>query len=210
MKNLLNSFLGFLESLPDILVYMLLALSAFVENVFPPVPGDTITAFGAFLAGAGRLGFPGVYFSTTLGSLAGFMCLFWIGRRLGRRYFIEKDYRFFRARDIRRAEVWFRKYGYFLVFINRFLPGLRSAISLAGGISQLKTAQVALLSLASCAIWNLIWISVGYTLGRNWETAQERLSAIIAKYNAAVVALLVLVILLLVVRKWFFARNGSR
>ena len=90
--------------MPDYLIYVLLGLSAFVENVFPPIPGDTITALGAFLEGNGKLDFFCVNISTTLGSLLGFMSLFWVGGSLGRRFFIEKDYRFFKAKDIIKVE----------------------------------------------------------------------------------------------------------
>lgn len=198
----LDSFLGFLNSLPDFLIYVLLGLSAFVENVFPPIPGDTITAFGAFLVGTKRLHFFWVYLSTTLGSLSGFMFLFWVGAWLGRHFFIEKDYRFFKARDIIRAEDWFRRYGYFLVLINRFLPGIRSAISIAGGFSGLKGFRVALLALISSGVWNLIWIALGYFLGSNWETVRNRFSTLMAHYYKSVVALACVVVLLFFLRKW--------
>ena len=128
----LDRFFNFLDTLPSAVLYLLLGVSAFVENIFPPIPGDTITAFGAFLVGAHRLDFMGVYLSTTLGSLAGFMALFWIGNLLGRKFFIEKDYRLFSAESILQAEHWFRRYGYFLILLNRFFPGIRSIISLAG------------------------------------------------------------------------------
>ena len=78
----LDRLLELIDSLPDLLVYLMLALSAFVENIFPPAPGDTIVAFGAFLAATGRLHFLGVYVATTLGSLGGFLFLFWIGNLL--------------------------------------------------------------------------------------------------------------------------------
>jgi membrane protein DedA with SNARE-associated domain len=195
----LDSFLNFLDSLPNALLYVLLGVSAFVENVFPPIPGDTITAFGAFLVGTRRLSFMGVYLTTTSGSLLGFMFLFWFGGLLGRRFFIERDYRFFRARDIIRAEEWFKKYGYFLILLNRFFPGIRSVISLAGGISQLRILRVALLALISASVWNLIWISVGYSIGTNWETVKERMAHIMLNYNIAilVVAGIVIAIFLL-------------
>ena len=45
----MDAFITYLNSLPDPLIYLALGVSAFVENVFPPIPGDTITAFGAFL-----------------------------------------------------------------------------------------------------------------------------------------------------------------
>ena len=196
-----ETFLNYLHSLPDALIYLLLGLSAYVENIFPPIPGDTITAFGAFLVGTGRLDFFGVYICTTLGSLLGFMTLFWVGLYLGRRFFVEKDYRFFKAKDIIKAEAWYRKHGYLLVAFNRFLPGIRSVISLAGGISRLRVTGVALLALLSCAVWNLIWILMGYMLGTNWEVFEARITAILTRYNIIVLVVFVLVIIFFVVRK---------
>jgi membrane protein DedA with SNARE-associated domain len=197
----MDIFLNYIESLPDDLIYLLLGLSAFVENIFPPIPGDTITAFGAFLVGIGRLGFFWVYISTTIGSLLGFMSLFWIGNVLGRRFFIEKDYRFFKAENIIKAEEWYRRYGYILIALNRFLPGIRSVISVAGGISRLKLIWVAILALLSCAVWNMIWILMGYVLGTNWEILKAKISVIMVRYNITVVVLFVLVIFILVIRK---------
>ncbi len=199
----LDRFLTFLDSLPDSLIYFLLGLSAFLENVFPPAPGDTITAFGAFLVGTNRLHFFSMFVATTIGSLAGFMFLFWIGSLLGRRFFIERDFWYFKAEDIIRAEDWFRRYGYFLVLMNRFFPGIRSVISIAGGISKLRVSKVTLFALISCSVWNLIWISVGYTLGTNWETARAKIEAILKGYNVAILALLGIAILFLIVRKAF-------
>ncbi len=197
----LDRFLDSLNSLPDLLIYFLLGLSAFVENVFPPIPGDTITAFGAFLVGTERLHFFGVYISTTLGSLLGFMFLFWVGGVLGRRFFVERDFWFFKARDIMRAEAWFRKYGYLLILLNRFLPGIRSVISISGGISRLRTFKVALLALISCGVWNLIWIAVGYMLGSNWETVKDRMAYIMVRYNLAIFVLFGLVVLFFVLKR---------
>jgi membrane protein DedA with SNARE-associated domain len=193
----MDRFLSFLDSLPDSLIYCLLGVSAFLENVFPPAPGDTITAFGAFLVGTNRLQFLAMFISTTVGSLAGFMFLFWIGNLLGRRFFIERDIWYFKAEDIIRAEEWFRKYGYLLILFNRFFPGIRSVISIAGGISKLRVLRVAVFALISCSVWNLIWISMGYTLGNNWETAKEKIEGIMSGYNIVFLGLLGILILLL-------------
>ncbi len=197
----LDRFLAFLDTLPDLLIYILLGLSAFVENVFPPAPGDTITAFGAFLVGTNRLQFLSMFISTTTGSLAGFMFLFWIGSLLGRRFFVEGDFWYFKTEDIIRAETWFRKYGYFLILINRFLPGIRSVISIVGGISGLRVFKVFLMAFISSSVWNLIWIGMGYSLGSNWETAKTRIVEIMVTYNFAVLVLLGVGVLFFVARK---------
>jgi len=150
MTNL-DGFLNFLNSLPDFLIYFFLGLSAFVENIFPPIPGDTITALGAFLVGTQRLHFLGVYFSTTIGSLFGFMFLFWIGSLLGKRFFVDRDYRFFKAEDIIRAEEWYRKYGYFLVLIK--IKGFKGRLS---GLHKLRCMESDL---------DGLWLYAGQQLG---------------------------------------------
>jgi membrane protein DedA with SNARE-associated domain len=205
-----EKFLSLLHSLPEFPTYFLLGLSAYVENVFPPIPGDTIMAFGAFMVGIGKLSFFGVYISTTLGSLLGFLSLFWLGGVLGRRFFMERDYRFFRAGDLLKAEQWFERYGYLLIALNRFLPGIRSAVSLAGGLSRLRLGWVALLAFVSCAVWNLIWIMMGYLLGSNWQMIEARMSALLMKYNLAVFILLVLTVLsVVVIRRVTRNRSGK-
>jgi membrane protein DedA with SNARE-associated domain len=195
-------FLNYLETLPDSLIYLFLGLSAFVENLFPPIPGDTITAFGALLVGIGGLNFFGVYFSTTLGSLLGFLCLFRIGGYLGRHFFIKNNFRFFKREDILKAEDWFLKYGYFLIAFNRFLPGIRSAIAVVGGILHLKGIRVTLLALLSCAVWNLIWILLGFGLGSNWEIIEARLSALRTTYYVTLLIVFGLFLVFFIVWKW--------
>ena len=199
----IEKFLNELRSLPDFLIYFILGLSAFVENLVPPIPGDTITAFGAFLVGVGKLSFLGVYISTTIGSLLGFLTLFWLGRFLGRHFFIERDFKFLRAKDIIKAEEWFGRYGYFLILFNRFMPGIRSAVALAAGISRFRTVPVLFLSLLSCAAWNLIWIFMGHTLGTHWETVEKKMGDFLVRYNVAMIVLIVLVVLFFIFRKRF-------
>lgn len=203
----IDTFLNLLDTLPDGLIYVLLGLSAFVENIFPPIPGDTITAFGAYLVGTKRLHFLGVYFATTVGSLSGFMCLFCIGQMLGRRFFIERDYKFFKARDIIQAEAWFKKWGYFLILLNRFFPGIRSVISIAGGISRLHGLKVTLLALISACIWNLIWILTGYTLGNNWDQVRAKMATLMVRYNLGALICLGVAILFIIIR---FKRRRNR
>lgn len=188
------------------IIYLVLGVSAFIENIFPPVPGDTITAFGAFLVGAGILDFIPVYLSTTIGSFLGYIILFFIGRYLGRKFFVENSYPFFSTDSIRKAERWFIRYGYFIVVLNRFLPGMRSVIAIVSGISRLNSKVTAVLALLSCAVWNFIWMSMGYMLGNNWEVVKPRLSTILIKYNISIIVLCSLLLFFYTVRK--FLRTG--
>ena len=46
---MLQSILAWLGGLPSVVLYLALALFAAVENIFPPLPTDTVVAFGTWL-----------------------------------------------------------------------------------------------------------------------------------------------------------------
>lgn len=209
METLVEHILRALTGMHDAWLYAFLFLSAVIENLFPPVPGDTITVFGAFLVGTGRLSFALVFIITTVGSATGFLLLYMFGAFLEREFFIEKDYRFFSAKSIIAAEEWFRKYGYYVVAANRFLPGVRSVISLASGISGLSPIKVFLYCNLSAAVWNFIWIYTGYTLGNNWEHVKERFISIAGNYNATATIILITAAVIFAVKKIIDRRKES-
>jgi membrane protein DedA with SNARE-associated domain len=194
MEQMVNDIIEFLLPRNDLFLYGFLFISSVVENLFPPIPGDTITAFGAFMVGTGRLGYLPVYLATTAGSVFGFMLLVLVGRFLEREFFMKKNYRFFSAESIVSAEQWFGRYGYFVVLVNRFLPGIRSVISLVSGITRLNLWFVLLLATVSASVWNLIWIQVGFLLGNNWQTVKEQAGLILKRYNIAAAIVIALII----------------
>ncbi len=205
--------LGLFQSLNNsdlAIVYFLLFVSAIIENLFPPIPGDTITALGAFMVGTGRLNYVYVYLATTFGSVIGFVLLFLLGKLLGREFFIKGNYRLFSSRKIVAAESWFRKYGYFIILANRFLPGIRSAISIFAGISMLSTLKVILYSLLSSSLWNLIWIHLGYTLGNNWTTVESKMRILARNYNMAIAIFVITITIIYIIYRGCKKYRGAR
>ncbi|MFN3535498.1 MAG: DedA family protein [Desulfatiglandales bacterium] len=186
--------INFLKGENPTFLYLFLLFSSWLENIFPPIPGDTITAIGAFFVATGRLSFIGAVVVTTLGSVTGFLTLFLLGRYLGRDYFLRKNFRYFSRDMILKAEERYKSQGYLVVLLNRFLPGVRSVISLSAGIIGLRLAYVIPLSTISALLWNLIWIYAGYLLGTNWETVKAGILRLIRNYNifAGIVLLLLL------------------
>jgi membrane protein DedA with SNARE-associated domain len=181
--------------------YLLLFVSAFLENVIPPVPGDTVVVLGAYLVSTGYLDFWGVYISTMLGSLVGFMTMFIIGLKLGRGFIYKKNRaRYFKEEHIRKVQVWFSRWGYWVIFANRFLSGTRSVISLFAGFFHLKIVTVLVLALLSAMIWNGLLIWGGMMVGDNWHI----ISGIVKQYNQ------VLIVLTLLVAGYFIYRRVTR
>jgi len=209
MEQLINDIIRYLLPKNDLFLYLFLFLSAVIENLAPPIPGDTITVVGAFLVGTGRLSFLLVYAATTTGSVVGFMTLVMLGRLLEREFFMKKNYRFFSAKSIMAAENWFSRYGYFVVLANRFLPGIRSVISLVSGITRLNMWKVLLLSVISAAVWNLIWIEIGFLLGNNWNIVREKAGSLIEGYNIIAGTIIALIAICLIIYR-FIKKRGNK
>lgn len=169
--------------------YLVLTLSAFVENTFPPIPGDTVTVLGAYLVSSGQLDFWGVYISTTIGSVIGFFTMYLLGKRYGRSLIRTRmGAKIFDESRIDKVGNWFSNYGLWVLVANRFLSGTRSVISVFAGLFHLKWYLVLLLSTISACVWNGLLIYGGYQLGVNWQVISE----IIGQYNKVVLFFTVL------------------
>jgi membrane protein DedA with SNARE-associated domain len=187
----------FVDGLSSESLYVFLFVSAYIENIIPFLPGDTMVVFGAFLVGVGKLDFSIVFAATTAGSLLGFLTPFLLGKRFGRTYFLTKDFRFFPRQSIVEVERWFDRFGYGVILCNRFLSGIRAVVSLFAGIANMKWAPVAILALTSCAIWNGLLIYGGFLLGENWGLVL----GVLERYNQIVFPLLMITLAVILWRK---------
>lgn len=182
--------------------YVLLGVCACIENLVPPIPGDTVTVFGGYLSGIGQLHPAGVVAATTAGNFAGFMLLYALGRRLGPAVLQWPHSRFLPADKMNLVSGWFSRYGYAVILANRFLSGARAIISICAGISGLRGGKVSLYCLISCLVWNLLLVSAGNAVGENWD----RITTLLKRYNSVVLVLLVIGAAAL----WAFACPGRR
>ncbi len=194
MEEILHS----LEQASPSWAYFFLCLSAFIENICPPIPGDTVTVIGAYLVGRGSLNFWGVYISTTLGSVMGFMGIYGLAYRMKWKIIEKYQPRWVTRKRIDQVESYFRRYGYGVILLNRFLSGVRSVISLVAGLSKMQPLAVLALSLISSAIWNGLLIYLGSIVGKNWGSIIELLKV----YNRVV-----LVAIILAIAIWFLYRR---
>ncbi len=188
---MLNSLPHLLDNINPLVAYLILMVSAIVENIFPPIPGDTVTVFGAYFVSKGKLGFWGVYVSTTVGSVIGFFIMYLLGLKLGTRLLNARwTKKTFSAEKIKKVEYWFTKYGYWVVAANRFLSGTRSVVSIFAGFFGLRWQLVLLYSFISAAIWNGLLIYGGYLVGVNWQ----KITGLLKQYNQIVLIITAAVI----------------
>lgn len=187
-------------------LFLALFASSYVENVFPPIPGDTVTVFAAYLVGRSQARLAEVLFATTSGSIAGFMTLYVVGRRLGRDYLLSRDYRFLPASRIAQAGRWFERYGIWVVLANRFLSVIRSVVSLVAGVYRLSWPKVLAAAAAGCLVWNSALILAGYELGSNWRAV----GGVLSRYNTVLLALALVLGAVWFLRRKVLARRRNQ
>ena len=144
--------------------------AAFIEHVFPPFPGDLLVVLGAWYAVHGELSWPMMLAVTTAGAVAGAWVDYrlgaWIGARLERR---AGRSRLLTPARLLAFDVASRRYGPWLLLLNRFMPGVRAFLFVAAGTSGLPRGRVLLLGGLSAAVWNALLLLAGGLLARSAE-----------------------------------------
>ena len=183
----------------------ILCLSACIEYLFPPFPGDTITVFGAFLVARRGWSGPAVFGAVTVGSAVGCMLDYAFGRWLGK-----TEERWTRGRLKRfRPQIdglveKFRRHGGLYIAINRFIPSLRGLFFIAAGMARLRWWVVLLYGTLSALLWNALLLLLGVTVGESWD----RLVSLFETYGLAFWCLVVIAVVALVVRH-YARRRGA-
>jgi len=157
---------------PGLAEFVILGLAAALEYVVPPVPGDLVVLFGAFLVGAKGWSPALVVTAVTLGSALGMSADYAFGRWVSRhdaewRARYPRWRRFGRLLD--RVHAVFARWGTIYIALNRFLPAVRAAFFVAAGIARLRYWKVLVWGVVSALLWNAFLFAVGLAVGHNRE-----------------------------------------
>ena len=200
----MQSVLDWLSGLPPAALYAALAVVAAAENVFPPLPADTVVAFGAFLAARGQATLLGAFLATWLGNVSGALLVYGVGRRYGARYAHRWMTRFGGARSESRLQAMYERRGLVALFLSRFIPGLRALVPPFAGALKIALLQATLAIAIASGIWYGIVTWIAYRVGSDWETLQARLRG-----AGATVALIAGGIALLAIAWYVIRRRGK-
>ncbi len=172
----MTDILTWLSSLPDPLLYGALALAAFAENIFPPLPADTVIALGAFVAARGNGSALGVWTATMLGNIGGAMVMYGLGHRYGLPWLLHRFPTLFPAGATERVTARFKTQGLFAVIVSRFLPGVRAVVPpIAGAMDVGAVRALIAMALASGAWYGLVCV-LAFQAGANADALLERIA----------------------------------
>lgn len=164
---MLQDIVTYISTLDPSLIYLVLFIFAFIENIFPPSPSDVVLVIGATLIANSPIGFVPILLLTGIGSAAGFIAMYYIGEFLGDKLLRKGKIKFIKKESLEKADLWFNKYGYKIILINRFIPGTRAVISFFCGVHRLKQLPTFIYAAISSLIWNALLIWFGILLGKN-------------------------------------------
>jgi membrane protein DedA with SNARE-associated domain len=183
--------------------YLAVFLGIALESLGIPIPGETITLVGGFLAGSGELDYWLVLGTAGAGAVTGSSIGYWIGR-LGGWALLVKAGRIFRISEeqLTDAKRQFSENAGRAVFFGRFVAFLRILASPMAGIVEMPFPQFMVFNIAGGAVWASVMVTLSFFLGR--LVPLEEVISWAARF--AIVAL-ILVVAWFVVPGWLESRK---
>jgi len=125
--------------------------------------GETTVLLGGIFSRLGYMNICMVMFYAFAGTLIGDCTFFSIGRCFGRA-FIDR-FEFIRSK-VPLANRIIKHYGNFIIFIIRFLVGIRAVVLILLGCTNMKVGRFLLFSFLNSLCWSILVGLVGYLFGR--------------------------------------------
>ncbi len=174
--SVINTIKEFAENTVRQMGYPGIALLMGLDSMCIPIPSEAIMPTGGLVAQSGKLNFWLVGLAGASGSFFGSLICYGIGSKLGKP-FLEKygKYVLMRQKELDHAQAWFDKYGSGVTLWGRFVPVIRTFISLPAGIYKMDFPRFALYALLGSVPWAFLWAWVGFQFGEHWEGLKSSL-----------------------------------
>lgn len=179
-----------------------------------PLPEDIVLITAGLLAGSKGHSWQSATIFMYAGVVAGDAIAFTIGRRYGIRVLTFKWIeRLFSPEKQRLVEKLFARYGSFVFFFARFLPGLRAGIFCIAGAMRASFSRFLLFDGLAALISVPLWVWAGHLLWRKFGDDIDRLAGEVSRthsYSAWVTLPLAAMLLFAIWRLWRKLRISSK
>src|SRR3984957_12537540 len=158
--------------------YLALFVATFISAMALPIGAEIAIGYAGALA-SGELTTTGhdhlqlglVIAVATAGEVVGSVAGYLIGR-FGGRPLVDRGGRYILLthKDLDRAGGWVARRGEPFVLFGRFIPLLRSFVSLAAGLGEMAVGKFLAFTVLGCAIWCAALASIGYNLASTYTS----------------------------------------
>ena len=148
--------------------YVFLFVIAALDVLFPFVPSETSVILAGVLAATGDLMLVLVIASAAAGAILGDNSAYVVGRTVGERL-VGRYFKGERRKRVDWAEKQINERGGYLIIIGRFIPGGRTAVTLACGLLEMPWHRFIRFDVVAGVLWASYAALLGYWGGRTFE-----------------------------------------
>ena len=141
---------------------------AALDVVFPLVPSETSVILAGVIASTGDLVLFAVILVAAAGAILGDNTAYVIGRTVGHRL-VNRFFSGERRKRIDWAEQQIEERGGYLILVGRFIPGGRTAVTLACGLLEMRWRRFIAFDVAAGLMWASYAALLGYFGGKAFE-----------------------------------------
>jgi membrane protein DedA with SNARE-associated domain len=179
---------GFLTSLLNFGYGGLFILMA-LESASLPIPSEVVLPLAGYAVYLGKMNLWLAVADGTVALIVGALIDYYLALKLGRPVVYRLMGRVgVSSARLDDAERWMSSKGASTVFIARFIPGLRSAISIPAGLFRMKLKTFLVLTSVGSFLWSFILIYIGYSAGPLWQNALGSFSVLAGQAALAIIA----------------------
>jgi membrane protein DedA with SNARE-associated domain len=173
--------------------YVAVFLGILLENLGLPIPGETVTIVGGFLAGSDQLTYWGVLGGAALGATLGGNLGYGLGRWGGWALLVRVS-QFFRVPEaqVEKLRTQFSENAAKAVFVGRFLALFRVFASPLAGITEMPFLQFTIYNTLGAVTWASVMVSLAYFVGQ--LVPLEKLLSLASQFSALALVITVSVI----------------
>lgn len=200
--DLIIDFLNFLQPYGTLSYFVMFAV-LLLCGLGLPMPEDIVLVTGGILASRGITDFWVTNFVCLAGVLIGDGFVLTIGKTFGPR--VKETWLFRRLITPKldeKVQSVFLKWGDKVVFLARFMPGLRTPIFLTAGIYKTSYAKFLVLDGSAALISVPVWIWIGELFGGNLELLYKKMK----QFQVGILVAVVVIVVLLFVRNRILSR----
>ncbi|MEK4077349.1 DedA family protein [Paenibacillus sp. FSL M7-0656] len=141
---------------------------------FEFVPAELVLPMAGYWVYLGDMKLWLAILAGTVGGTFGPLTLYALGR-YGGRPMVEKFGKYFliRPHHLDASDKFFEKYGSGVAFYGRFVPGIRTVISIPCGMAKMNVFKFSIFTFLAMLPITSLYIYLGFKLGSQWEHVDE-------------------------------------
>ncbi len=144
-------------------IFVLMASNGFFS--FPS--SQILYIIVGYFIGTGTLALIPATLMGALGNTLGNVLMYEGVRKYGVKYV--SKFQIFRAQDMKKVEVLFRRKGLWFLFVGKLLPAIKVFIPIPAALGKVHRGLFAVLMFFASWIWSFIFIAIGYFFGKSAE-----------------------------------------